>query len=88
MEFKFEVRGEEVVIKVNWYKPATKGSDSGHPDNWYPGEPADFEWQILDDYSGDPIYIDDLTREEEREIEYEIVDVMSGLIEDRYEPYE
>jgi hypothetical protein len=87
MEFEMNVRGNDVVINVLWFQPATKGKDSGHPDTWYPAEPADFEWEILDEFGGEQIYIDDLTQEEEREIEQEILSVMFGLVDD-YEPYE
>jgi hypothetical protein len=86
MEFEMSFRGKDVIIKVLWFQPATKGKDSGHPDTWYPAEPADFEWEFIDE-DGAQIYFDDLTREEEREIEQEILSVMFGLFDD-YEPYE
>ena len=86
MEFEMNVRGNDVVINVLWFQPATKGKDSGHPDTWYPAEPSDFEWEFIDE-DGAQIYFDDLTREEEREIEQEILSVMFGLVDD-YEPYE
>jgi len=86
MEFEMSFRGKDVIIKVLWFQPATKGKDSGHPDTWYPAEPSDFEWEFIDE-DGAQIYFDDLTREEEREIEQEILSVMFGLVDD-YEPYE
>ena len=43
MEFEMNVRGNDVVINVLWFQPATKGKDSGHPDTGYPGEHEDFE---------------------------------------------
>jgi hypothetical protein len=86
MEFEMSFRGKDVIINVLWFQPATKGKDSGNPDTWYPAEPADFEWEFIDE-DGAQIYFDDLTREEEREIEQEILSVMFGLVDD-YEPYE
>jgi hypothetical protein len=87
MEFEMSFRGKDVIINVLWFQPATKANSNGHPDTWYPAEPADFEWEFLDDFGGEQIYIDDLTQEEEREIEQEILSVMFGLVDD-YEPYE
>lgn len=82
MEFQYEFRGEDVVIKVDWYKPGTPAGRTGHPDNWYPEEFADFEWRILDDFDGEEVVVKDLTRAEELEIDEEVVNVMEGLIED------
>lgn len=83
MEFEMNFRGKDVIINVLWFQPATKGKDSGHPDTWYPAEPEDFEWEFLDD-EGSQIYFDDMTREEEREIEEEIMRVFSEMIDEGY----
>jgi translation elongation factor P/translation initiation factor 5A len=83
MEFEMSFRGKDVIINVLWFQPATKGNYNGHPDNWYPAEPEDFEWEFLDE-DGAQIYFDDMTRQEEREIEEEIMRVFSEMIDEGY----
>lgn len=80
MEFMLDVNGKDLIVRVTAFKPETVCMRRGHPDTWWPDEPAEIEFEVIDDFDGDAIEID-LSRKEIEEIEDQILFWMSDAFQ-------
>lgn len=48
MEFETRVAGIPCICKVTYFSPGAPGRYSGPPEDCYPEEPVEFEFEILD----------------------------------------
>ena len=89
MEFETELRGQIVVVRVLFFRPAVPGNRclSSHPDNWYPEEPESMDWELLSEDGEELDWL--LDASEIKEIDSEVYFVMMDEIErNRDNPYE
>jgi len=46
---KIEFRGYDLEVEVTFYTPGNPGVTSGPPENCFPPEDEDVDWQLVDD---------------------------------------
>ena len=74
MEFWHSIRDEDYIIEILRFWPARICRRVGHPDNWWPDEGEEMEFEILNS-EGEVVDID-LTKDEQEGIEEAIIEYM------------
>lgn len=85
MEFTMCIRDNEYTIEILSFWPARICRRVGHPDNWWPDEEAEMEFEILN-AEGEVVDID-LTRDEQGEIEEAIIAYVTDAASAAQEEY-